>query len=136
MFKTCKKDVRKEMNELVLVVIVNSIVYIKEMVWKSFIWTFYLNQSWSRDQIVCTNISHSNTQFLAEKTKKKLGERERVWLLTETVFQYSTIMLSSRRGHSIDVLDYLRMVLWVFHTDAFLRSWIFQTALDCTYRLI
>ena len=65
------------MNELVLVVIVNSIVYIKEMVWKSFIWTFYLNQSWSRDQIVCTNISHSNTQFLAEKTKKKLGERER-----------------------------------------------------------
>ena len=31
------------MNELVLVVIVNSIVYIKDMVWKSIISTFYLN---------------------------------------------------------------------------------------------
>ena len=68
--------------------------------------------------------------WLKKQKKNKLGdrereierERERVRLLTETVFQYSTIMLSSRRGHSIDVLDYLRMVLWIFHTDAFLRS--------------
>ena len=39
------------------------------------------------------------------KGLKKVREIQRVRLLTETVLQYFTLMLSSRRGHSIDVSD-------------------------------
>ena len=59
--------------------------------------------------------------------EEKEREREKVRLLIETVLQYSLLMLSSRRGHSIDVLDNIRLiistddsVLCIFPTDAFI----------------
>ena len=61
-----------------------------------------------------------------ERENKREREREikRVRLLTVTVLQYYTLMLSSRRGHSIDVwiISTDDSVLRIFPTDAFLRS--------------
>ena len=62
-----------------------------------------------------------------EREREKEKEREKVRLLIETVLQYSLLMLSSRRGPSIDVLDNIRLiistddsVLCIFPTDAFI----------------
>ena len=62
-----------------------------------------------------------------EKEKEREREREKVRLLIETVLQYSLLMLSSRRGPSIDVLDNIRLitstddsVLCIFLTDPFI----------------
>ena len=59
--------------------------------------------------------------------RERERERERVRLLIETVLQYSSLMLSSRRGPSIDVLDNIKLiistddsVLSIFPTDAFI----------------
>ena len=38
------------------------------MVWKSIVYTFCLFESWSRDDSEYTNISHSETQFVAESS--------------------------------------------------------------------
>ena len=62
-----------------------------------------------------------------ENEKEREREREKVRLLIETVLQYSLLMLSSRRGPSIDVLDNIRLitstddsVLCIFLTDPFI----------------
>ena len=59
-----------------------------------------------------------------EREREREREIKRVRLLTVTVLQYSTLMLSSRRGHSIDVwiISTDDSVLRIFPTDAFLRS--------------
>ena len=62
-----------------------------------------------------------------KRKREREREREKVRLLIETVLQYSLLMLSSRRGPSIDVLDNIRLitstddsVLCIFLTDPFI----------------
>ena len=62
-----------------------------------------------------------------EREREREREKEKVRLLIETVLQYSLLMLSSRRGPSIDVLDNIRLitstddsVLCIFLTDPFI----------------
>ena len=57
-------------------------------------------------------IGRSDFQAEREREKEREKEREReereIWrvrVLTEKMLQYSTSMLSTRRDHSIDVLD-------------------------------
>ena len=40
----------------------------KQIVWKSTVYTSCFLESWSHDQSVCTNISHSKTRFIAESS--------------------------------------------------------------------
>ena len=40
------------------------------MIWKVYVLSFFLLQPWTRDQSESTNVSHSKTQFLAERNMR------------------------------------------------------------------
>ena len=53
-------------------------------------------------------------------------------LATETVLQYSTLILQSRRVHSIDFRITSTDASLGYPADAFLSSWIFRIVSDST----
>ena len=106
-----------------------------------FIWQFLSGRhrnkySLTLKEFNCISQSyHSSLSYIIWWSDFQANGLQRVQLQAETVLQYSTLMLSSRRGHSIDVSDNIYgclcgFSLQIFPTDAFLRSWIFWTVSD------
>ena len=63
------------------------------MVWKTIVYTFCLFESWSRDQSESTNISHSQTQFLAESSLN-------MWAL-RLYDNFHNILRSSKKKYTV-----------------------------------
>ena len=53
----------------------------------------------------CKKSYHSSLSYIIRRSDFQANSLQRVRLLTETVLQYSTLILSIRKGHSIDVSD-------------------------------
>ena len=76
-----------------------------------FIWQFLSGRhrnkySLTLKEFNCISQSyHSSLSYIIRWSDFQVNGLQRVQLLTETVLQYSTWMLSKRRGHSIDVSD-------------------------------
>ena len=76
-----------------------------------FIWQFLSGRHRNKYSLILKEVNcisqsyHSSLSYIIRWSDFQVNGLQRVQLLTETVLQYSTWMLSKRRGHSIDVSD-------------------------------